>query len=81
MQKTLTFTNAAAKSLRKMPKGDSQALIAKLRAYAAGERQNVVKLQGADGYRLRHGDWRALLTVTKTEITVGAIAHRREVYR
>lgn len=79
--KALTFTNVALKSLRKMPLGDSEALLAKLKSYAAGERQDVVKLQGSDGHRLRHGNWRALLSVTDTEIIVGAIEHRREAYR
>ena len=79
--KTLTFTKAALKTLRKMSTQDSQPLLNKLKRYAAGERQDVVKLQGSEGYRLRHGNWRALLSVTDEEITVGAIEHRREAYR
>jgi mRNA interferase RelE/StbE len=79
--KALTYTTAALKTLRKMPAKDSRAMLAKLKSYPAGEQQDIVKLQGADGYRLRLGHWRALMSVTETEITVGAIEHRRDVYR
>ena len=79
--KTLLFTRGALKSLRKMPRRDSQAILAKLKSFARGEEQDIVKLQGSEGYRLRHGDWRALFVLSENEITVAAIEHRREAYR
>ena len=39
-------------------------------------------LKGTPGdFRLRSGDWRALFTVSRDEMTVYRIGHRREVYR
>jgi mRNA interferase RelE/StbE len=81
MTKALAFTRSATKSLRSLPRKDAQAIIAKLEAYARGEREDVVRLVGTDMLRLRHGDWRAAFEETRTEIIVLAVAHRREAYR
>jgi mRNA interferase RelE/StbE len=79
--KSLTYTRTALKDLKAMPRTDSAAIRSKLESFAKGEPQDVTKLQGSDGYRLRHGDWRALMIVDEKEITVAAIRHRREAYR
>jgi mRNA interferase RelE/StbE len=80
--KTLTYTKTALKDLKRVPKADSEAIRSKLTSFAKDEPQDVTKLKGYDDrYRLRHGDWRALMTVSDTEITVAAIRHRREAYR
>jgi len=79
--KVLLYSKGAVKTLGRMPKHDGQALVAKLESYARGEPQDVIKLKGSDAHRLRHGDWRALLTVTKTEVRVEIIVNRREAYR
>lgn len=44
---------------------------------------NCVKLAGANGFRVRAGDYRILYTVNDKEKTVVIyrIGHRREVYR
>jgi mRNA interferase RelE/StbE len=43
---------------------------------------NVEKLVGIEGYRLRIGDWRAIYTLRQQTLTVVVvrIGHRREVY-
>lgn len=79
--KTLTFSRSAAKALRAIPKKDAQALIAKLTAYADGEPQDVSMLKGSSYRRLRHGNWRAVFEETATEVSVLAVANRREAYR
>jgi mRNA interferase RelE/StbE len=75
----VNFTNAATKALRKMPKKDVAALVAKLNAFAATGTGDVKKLVGEPYYRLRHGDWRAIFEI-EGDILVVRIAHRREVY-
>ena len=44
---------------------------------------NVEKLQGVDGFRLRHGDWRIIYKVEKEIIAVVVvkIETRGEVYK
>jgi mRNA-degrading endonuclease RelE of RelBE toxin-antitoxin system len=64
-----------------MPAKDAQAIVAKLESFAEGERQDVVKLQGSDLYRLRHGNWRAILAMDDEAITVAEILNRRDAYR
>ncbi len=43
----------------------------------------IKKLQGAESYRLRIGDYRVLLTIDDQlqQVVIYAIGHRREVYR
>ena len=79
--KALLYSRSALKALAKVPRHDSRALRDKLERFASGEEADVVKLKGSDGYRLRHGDWRALLSVDEAEIRVEVIVHRREAYR
>jgi mRNA interferase RelE/StbE len=79
--KAVIVLRSARKALAAMPRKDALALTAKLRAYAAGTKQDVVRLAGSRFLRLRHGDWRAVFDETETEITIHAVAHRREVYR
>jgi mRNA interferase RelE/StbE len=79
--KTVTITPTAMKSLRDIPKHDRTTIIAKLEAYAIGQRQDVVRLKGLTSLRLRHGDWRVIFDETATTIDVLMISHRREAYR
>lgn len=79
--KALLYSRSALKALAKMPRHDSRALRDKLEGFARGEQEDIVKLKGSDGYRLRHGDWRALLSIGEADIRVEAIVHRREAYR
>jgi mRNA interferase RelE/StbE len=79
--RALLYSRSALKALAKMPRHDGHALREKLQRFADGEQEDVIKLKGSDGFRLRHGDWRALLSVDETEIRVEAIVHRRQAYR
>jgi mRNA interferase RelE/StbE len=79
--KAVTVLRSARKALAAMPPRDALAITAKLRSYAAGERQDVTRLAGSTFFRLRHGDWRAVFEESETEIIVHAVAHRREIYR
>ncbi len=44
-------------------------------------KNQIKRLKGDSAMRLRVGDWRIIFDVRSAEITVLAIAHRREVYR
>lgn len=60
---SIVFTRDAANVLRKMPRNLAQLIRGKLDALAAdpyAPNNNVTKLQGRDGCRLRVGDWRVL---------------------
>jgi mRNA-degrading endonuclease RelE of RelBE toxin-antitoxin system len=79
--KALTFTVPAIKDLKSVPKKDAKRIVEKLESLAKGEQVDVHKLQGADLYRLRQGNWRAVLAMTDTEITVARVLNRRDAYR
>jgi mRNA interferase RelE/StbE len=62
--KPITYRPAAVKALRRMPAKTAKRIIGKIEAYAAtpaSQANNVKKLQGRDGIRLRVGDWRVLM--------------------
>jgi mRNA interferase RelE/StbE len=63
-----------------MPLADQTAIVGKLIRYAETGAGDVVKLVGEPGYRLRHGDWRAVFELIDG-VYVVRIAHRRHVYR
>jgi mRNA interferase RelE/StbE len=60
--KVLT-TKSFAKALSRLPMNWQRRILRKIREIAAnpyGRHNNVAKLQGRDGYRLRIGDWRVI---------------------
>lgn len=72
--------------LRKMPKNWSKRIREKLLEIAEdphGSHNNVTKLQGRDGYRLRVGDWRIIYDIQDDElvILVLRIASRGSIYQ
>lgn len=82
---SLVYTRRAIRELARLPAADRKRIRERLNAYAAvpgAAGQDVEPLKGASGdFRLRSGDWRALFTVSRDEMTVYRIGHRREVYR
>lgn len=76
----IAFSPRALKDLKAMPAKDSVAIMAKLESYAATGAGDVKKLIGSPYYRLRHGEWRAIFSVTDG-VLVLRVLHRREAYR
>ncbi|MDO5658307.1 MAG: type II toxin-antitoxin system RelE/ParE family toxin [Paracoccus sp. (in: a-proteobacteria)] len=74
------YKSAARKALGKMPAQDKDALHNKLTAFAKTGAGDVKKLKGREGYRLRHGVWRAIFTI-ENDVVVIQIAHRSDIYR
>ena len=67
---------AAEKRLRRMPGNTAKLIRSKLLALAANPfapNNNVRKLTGRDGYRLRVGDWRVLYTVDRARAVVAVM--------
>lgn len=85
MYRTL-FSRDAIKALRRMPKNTALLIRSKIDQLAQdpfAANNNVKKLTGRPGYRLRVGDWRVIYDV-ETELrilSVKRIAPRGEVYR
>lgn len=78
----VTYTKTAIKALAKIPTHDRNAIMDKMKDYAAGGSQDVKPLKGPGKYlRLRHGDWRAIFTESGKVIAVQNVAKRGEAYR
>lgn len=62
--KQITYTRAAIKVLRAMPRNMADRIVAKVEDYAAdpaSQANNVTALKGREGIRLRIGDWRVIM--------------------
>jgi len=83
----LVFERAAVRALRRVPVKVARAILIDMEAIAAapfGRHPQSKPLRGtADGFRLRHGDWRVLYRVDRKTDTVfvEAVKTRAEAYR
>jgi mRNA interferase RelE/StbE len=60
---TVLTTKSFAKALSRLPVNWQKRIVHKIKEVAAdpyARHNNVTKLQGRDGYRLRIGDWRVI---------------------
>lgn len=81
--KPITYRYAARKALRWMPANTAKRIVGKIEAYAenpASQANNVKKLEGEDGIRLRVGDWRVIMLDGEV-IDVVRIGPRGGVYK
>lgn len=77
------YTRAAIKTLRRMPANAAKAIRGKIDAYAAdpsSQANNVKKLRGRRGYRLRVGDWRVIFDSNGDVLDILAVGPRGGVY-
>lgn len=82
----LVFLKQPRKKLISLSKSTSKSIIRKIVSIAKEpfkKNNNVEKLQGVDGFRLRHGGWRIIYKVEKEIVTVVVvkIETRGEVYK
>lgn len=75
----LSYTAKALKDLRKMPSKDRTAIMDKLEAFVETGQGAVKKLQGQPFHRMRHGNWRAILTLDNGVLVV-RVLHRSKAY-
>lgn len=81
--KPITYRSAARKALHRMPANTARRIVGKIEAYAenpASQANNVKKLEGEDGIRLRVGDWRVIM-LDGDVIDVVRIGPRGRVYK
>ncbi len=79
----IKYTRAAAKALSRMPGPTATRIRGKIEQYAADPASlgnNVAKLQGRDGYRLRVGDWRVIFDQDGIILVVLQIGPRGGIY-
>ena len=69
---SVEFTREARKTLKAMPRNVRDLLLAKINDLAVDpiRAQNVKKLVGRAGYRLRVGDWRVIYTLDAGRLVV-----------
>jgi mRNA interferase RelE/StbE len=82
---TVTYSAEALKALVRMDPSVARRLRAKIMALATdplAPNNNVKKLRGVEGYRLRIGDWRVVDTLERGTLTVVVVkvGHRGSVY-
>ncbi|HEV3305768.1 MAG TPA: type II toxin-antitoxin system RelE/ParE family toxin [Candidatus Sulfotelmatobacter sp.] len=78
-------TKSFAKSLSRLPANWQKRILGKIKEIAAdpyAKHNNVAKLQGRDGYRLRIGDWRVIyeLHYDRLELWALEVGSRGGIY-
>jgi mRNA interferase RelE/StbE len=69
-------TKSFAKELSRLPVNWQKRILGKIKAVAAdpyASHNNVTKLQGRDGYRLRVGDWRVIYELHDDRLELWAL--------
>lgn len=82
--KKISYTKKAMKDLAKMPRNTQQNVRAKINQYAdnpASLANNVIKMTGEVGYRLRVGSYRVRFDENDTVIDILRVLPRGEVYK
>jgi mRNA interferase RelE/StbE len=82
---TVVYTADAIRTLSRLDNAVARRIRAKIIALAKNPltpNNNVKKLVGVEGYRLRVGDWRVVYTLQHRMFTVAVVrvGHRSEVY-
>lgn len=80
---TVMNKKAAIKTLRRMPSNEARRIRGKIKEYAAdpaSQANNVTKLQGRGGYRLRVGDWQVIFDQDGAVLGVIDIGPRGGIY-
>jgi len=85
MMYAVVTTKSFAKALSRLPQNWQRRIVAKVKEVAAdpyAQHNNVAKLQGRDGYRLRIGAWRVIYELhdERLELWVLEVAARGGIY-
>jgi mRNA interferase RelE/StbE len=79
----IRYTKTALRALTRMPAVTARLIRSKIEQYAeapANLANNVKKLRGRDGYRLRVGDWRVIFDQDGVVLDVLQIGPRGSLY-
>jgi mRNA interferase RelE/StbE len=82
---SVAYTDEAVRALARIDRTVARRIRAKVLEIARDPRatnNNVKKLTGVEGYRLRVGDWRVVYTLRQQVLTVVVVrvGHRSEAY-
>ena len=81
--KSISYSKAAIRALRRMPRNVADLIRSKIEAYAedpASQVNNVKALKGREGTRLRVGDWRVIMDDQGNILAILDIGPRGGVY-
>jgi mRNA interferase RelE/StbE len=81
--KQIIYTRVARRTLQKMPANTARLIRSKIEQYAADPdslANNVLKLQGREGFRLRVGDWRVIFDEEGRILHILKVAPRGGAY-
>ncbi len=73
---TVVTTKSFAKAISRLPVNGQRRMVAKIKEIAGdpyARHNNVTKLQGRDGYRLRIGDWRVIYELHDDRLELWAL--------
>lgn len=78
----IVITARAKKDLEKLDRDNRNRIYLALEHFVAGQRVDVKKLKGSENYKIRVGDYRVIIDISKQAITVYTlrVLHRKEVY-
>jgi mRNA interferase RelE/StbE len=79
----IVYASGALRALRRMPANEARKIRSKIEQYAddpASLANNVKRLKGRPGYRLRIGDWRVIFDRNGRDLTILAIGARGGIY-
>jgi mRNA interferase RelE/StbE len=81
--KQIIYTRVARRTLQRMPANTAPLIRSKIEQYAADPdplANNVLKLQGREGFRLRVGDWRVVFDEDGRILQILKVAPRGGAY-
>jgi mRNA interferase RelE/StbE len=81
--KSISYSKAAIRALRRMPRNTADLIRSKIEAYAddpVSQTNNVKALKGREGIRLRVGDWRVIMDDQGNVLAILNIGPRGSVY-
>lgn len=83
---SVVYSKQATRILSRMPRNLALSIRVKIAAVAANpyaRHNNVTKLQGREGYRLRVGDWRVIYEIADAQLVIHVvrIATRGGIYQ
>ncbi|WP_411032970.1 type II toxin-antitoxin system RelE family toxin [Shinella sp. BYT-45] len=81
--KTVAYSKTASRMLLRMPRNEAARIRSKVDQYAADPASlvnQVKKLQGRPGFRLRVGDWRVIFDEDDQVVSIEEIGSRGSIY-
>lgn len=78
----IVITTRAKKDLEKLDRDTRNRVYLALEYLVAGQRLDIKKLRGSENYRIRVGDYRVIIDISKQTVTVYTlrVLYRKEVY-